>query len=84
MSSPASLTERSVSPSPESSTPARFNERLTPGITPAQVHAVLRDIIRRDPDLWRRVQRDRALWQAFGFDTETEDVEPPTAAASAG
>ena len=27
----------------------------------------IRDIIRRDPELWARVQADPALWQMFGF-----------------
>jgi len=84
MSSSAPLTQRSVSPPPQSSTPARCDERLTPGITPDKLHAVLRDIIRRDPDLWRRVQQDRALWQAFGFDTEISDPELRSGRLAAG
>ena len=48
------------------------------------IQAVLRDIIRRDPDLWRCMQRDRALWQAFGFETESGGTGLPPASVSAG
>jgi len=53
-------------------------------VTPERIHAVLRDIIRRDPDLWSRVQQDQALWQAFGFDTESGDPGSPASAAAVG
>jgi len=55
-----------------------------PDVTPEQVHAVLRDIIRRDPDLWSRVQQDEALWQVFGFDMERGDTEFSPARVAAG
>jgi len=53
-------------------------------VTPERIHAVLRDIIRRDPDLWSRVQQDEALWQAFGFDTEDRDSASDTVRLAAG
>jgi hypothetical protein len=84
MTAPANLTQRPPSPPPEPGTPTRFDEPTMPDVTPEQVHAVLRDIIRRDPALWSRVQQDRALWQAFGFDTEAGDSESRTASVSAG
>lgn len=34
---------------------------------------VVREMIRRDPELWARVRKDAALWRQFGFD------EPPAA-----
>ncbi len=36
----------------------------------AAVAEAIRDIIRRDPELWTRVQADPALWQTFGFDEQ--------------
>jgi len=78
------LTQRPPSLLPESGSPSQFNERTMPDVTPEQVHAVLRDIIRRDPDLWSRVQQDEALWQVFGFDMERGDTEFSPARVAAG
>ncbi len=40
--------------------------------------AAIRDLIRRDPELWTRVQADPALWQTFGFADQqpAADEEP--------
>ncbi len=46
-------------------------DRRHDGPSPQEVRTAvgeaIRDIIRRDPTLWARVQADPALWQMFGF-----------------
>ncbi len=63
------MARRSISPGP--SRDAAWGLPLPEGV---DLHAVagelIRDLIRRDPALWARVQGDPALRRTFGFEDE--------------
>ena len=63
---------------PKTGAPPRPSSYLQPPAEPlgqnADLHAVagevVRDMIRRDPELWAAVQRDPEMRRAFGFDEQ--------------
>ncbi len=60
---------RAVTTPPETQLPTTDHHHGGPSSQElrAAVGEAIRDIIRRDPELWARVQADPALWQTFGF-----------------